>query len=359
MYTGIKDRPTDRPYPESASAAAYDSETFPYAGYHTVFLDNQIALNAGEYFTVVIEVTNQSYQYPIAVEHKIESYSDWAVVHDYESWISLNGTDWKDGVDTIVTKDDRKLNTPMNACIKAFTVYNDNLSNRNTVSNDETFIIGKPLNEKPYIDIDVSDENKMRSLPVWKATLTIYASTDVDIKHEAGTEVTFYLENTTEDEEYLLSYADDSVTNHPLGLGDFQDEIGYDPLFEPGFEPDEFWQTYGNAEYPVYGPFTTTMEENQKIYIAVDALEYVSGNKGLIPAGYYNLVYSIANSGTNGSVKMILMEADRSEQGEDDPKPEPATTKTPSSSGGGCNVLTAAFATALLAFVPAVRKKKS
>ena len=198
----------------------------------------------------------------------------------------------------------------------------------------------------------------MRSLPVWKATLTIYASTDVDVKSDAGTEVTFYLENTTEDEEFLLSYADDSTTNHPLGLGKFSDELEYDPLFEPGFEPDEFWQTYGNVEHPVYGPFTTTMEENQKIYIAVDDLEYVSGTKGLIPAGYYNLVYSIANSGTNGSVNLILMEADTSEQGEDDPEPEPAAKKTPGTSGGGCNVLTAAFAMALIAFVPAIRKKR-
>ena len=307
VYYGIKDRPTDRPYP--ASAANYGEQIiFPYAGYHTVKLPAPISLTAGEYFTVVLEVTNQNYQYPIAVEHKIENYSDAAVVHDYESWISVNGIDWTDGVDTVISKDNKQLHTPVNACIKAFTVYRDNNQNRKIVSDDEKFIMELPLKLKPEIDINVDNNNKVRSLPVWKAALEIYASIDTEVKTNSGTNVTFWLENITEDEEYVLSYADSSVSNHQLGMGELDDELKYDPLFEPGFEPNEYWQTYGNVEHPVYGPFITKMGENQKIYLDVDELEYESGDVGAIPAGYYNLVYSIANSGTYGSVRLILME---------------------------------------------------
>ena len=214
----------------------------------------------------------------------------------------------------------------MNACIKAFTVYHDNNRNRTILSDDEKSIMSSPLKVRPDIDIDVSDENKARSLPVWKATLEIYASTDNEVKTAQGTNVTFWLENTTEDEEYVLSYADESVSNHQLGMRELDDELEYDPLFEPGFEPNEYWQTYGNVEHPVYGPFTIKMSADQKIYLNVDELEYVSGDKGLIPAGYYDLVYSIANSGTHGSLHLILMDSDVPEEDEEEPTPAPAPT---------------------------------
>lgn len=396
VYGGIKDRPTDSPYPESAVLIDSNTQTFPYAGYHTVKITPNVPLTAGEYFTVVLEITNPSYAYPIAVEHKVEGYSDTAVVHDYESWISRNGTDWTDGVETVISKDNKQLHTPVDACIKAFTVYHDNIRNRTILSDDEKSILELPLKVKPEIDIDVSDENKVRSLPVWKATLEIYASTDTEVKTAQGTNVTFWLENTTEDEEYVLSYADESVSNHQLGMRSLDDELEYDPLFEPGFEPNEYWQTYGNVEHPVYGPFTIKMSADQKIYLDVDELEYVSGDQGLIPAGYYDLVYSIADTNTYGSVHLILMETkipDEEEDdeqdtksddvrptptpapvpGSDDVKPTPTPAPTPSqdiepeptpivrpgsSSGGGCDSGMSIYAMALLAFVPAIRKKK-
>ena len=393
VYGGIQDRPTDKPYPESASLIASNTQTFPYAGYHTVKLPSLAPLTAGEYFTVILEITNPTYKYPLAVEHKIEGYSDQAVVHDYESWISLNGTDWSDGVNSTVPKDKKLLHTPMNACIKAFTVYQDNIRNRTILSDDEKSIMELPLKVRPDIDVDVSDENKARSLPVWKAELEIYASTDTEVKTAQGTNVTFWLENTTEDEEYVLSYADDSVSNHQLGMRELDDELEYDPLFEPGFEPNEYWQTYGNVEHPVYGPFTITMSKDQKIYLDVDELEYVSGDDGQIPAGYYDLVYSIADTKTHGSLHLILMETkiqdedDGQDTKSDDvtPTPSPSPTPTPSqditptptptptpsqdiepeptvrpgsSSGGGCDVSAGTFAMALLAFVPSIIRMK-
>ncbi|MBQ7665928.1 MAG: hypothetical protein IJS42_04340, partial [Synergistaceae bacterium] len=307
---------------------------------------------------------------------------------------------------------------------KAFTVYQDNIRNRTILSDDEKSIMELPLKLKPEIDIDVSDENKARSLPVWKATLEIYASTDTEVKTDPGTEVTFWLENTTEDEEYVLSYADESLSNHQLGMRSLDDELEYDPLFEPGFEPNEYWQTYGNVEHPVYGPFTIKMRADQKIYLDVDELKYVSGDMGLIPAGYYDLVYSIADTNTYGSVHLILMETKIPDEDEEEepasedvrpaptpapsqdirptpsrditpspaPRPNPSQDVTPSpmpnpsqdivpsptpdqsddvtpepddtpvqplrSSSGGCDSGISIYAMALIAFVPAVRKKK-
>ena len=44
------------------------SGTIPNAGYHTVPLNSGVQLNAGQTFSVVMELTNPTYQYPIAVE---------------------------------------------------------------------------------------------------------------------------------------------------------------------------------------------------------------------------------------------------------------------------------------------------
>ncbi len=78
-----------------------------YAGYHTVNLPEQVAMNEGEYFSVVLKLSGGN----MPSEKKHKNYSENAVVHKGESYFSQDGKSWTDGV---------KIGS--NACIKAFTI---------------------------------------------------------------------------------------------------------------------------------------------------------------------------------------------------------------------------------------------
>ena len=86
---------------------------FPIAGYHTVKLDTPVLLKSGTRFSVVLRMEETSgNSEPLAVECKINKYSDKAVCNRGESYFSNDGVNWKDGAEYY---------KPMNACIKAFT----------------------------------------------------------------------------------------------------------------------------------------------------------------------------------------------------------------------------------------------
>ncbi|MBQ4431240.1 MAG: hypothetical protein II877_07025, partial [Synergistaceae bacterium] len=117
FYNLGTNKPTLAPY-TAAAVRKSGTETFPYSGYHTIKLaDKNISLTQGTYFAVVLKVTNPNAKHPLVVERKIEKTSDFAAVHDYESWFSEDGLNWWDGINTL----NGKKNIPMNACIKAFT----------------------------------------------------------------------------------------------------------------------------------------------------------------------------------------------------------------------------------------------
>ena len=94
------------------------SGKMPYAGYHTVKLNNPVVLEAGEYYSIIVKVGKASdYPYYSAVEGGIQT----ASVGIGESYFAKAETiptsaDWIDGV-TI-------KNNPRNASIKAMTVPN-------------------------------------------------------------------------------------------------------------------------------------------------------------------------------------------------------------------------------------------
>ncbi len=90
------------------------SGTIPNAGYHTVPLNSGVKLNAGQTFSVVMELTNPTYQYPIPVEMPISGYSSQAKANASESFVSSDGNTWTD-----ITTEPGYSNT--NVCIKAFT----------------------------------------------------------------------------------------------------------------------------------------------------------------------------------------------------------------------------------------------
>jgi hypothetical protein len=90
------------------------SGTIPNAGYHTVPLNSGVQLNAGQTFSVVMELTNPTYKYPIAVEMPVSGYSSQATANELESFVSSDGNTWTD-----LTTEPGYSNT--NVCIKAFT----------------------------------------------------------------------------------------------------------------------------------------------------------------------------------------------------------------------------------------------
>lgn len=106
-----------------ASRTLVQSGTIPLAGYHTISLNSPVSLTTGQKFSVIVELTNPSYYYPMATEEPITSYSSKATANAGESFLSSDGNTWSDMI---------TLNPNTNLCIKAFTgspvsSNNDNL----------------------------------------------------------------------------------------------------------------------------------------------------------------------------------------------------------------------------------------
>ena len=103
--------------PESSSINRADlvlssSGTSPTAGYHTIPLNSDVQLKAGQKFAVVLKLTTPEHNYPIAVEIPYSGWSSKAKANSGESFISRDGNSWTD-ITTYFQ------NT--NVCIKAFT----------------------------------------------------------------------------------------------------------------------------------------------------------------------------------------------------------------------------------------------
>ena len=109
IYTNTGAKPISQ-----AAPALTQSGTIPNAGYHTVPLNSGVELEAGQNFSVVLELTNPTYQYPIAVEMPISGQSSQATANASESFVSSDGNTWTD-----ITTEPGYSNTDV--CIKAFT----------------------------------------------------------------------------------------------------------------------------------------------------------------------------------------------------------------------------------------------
>jgi PKD repeat protein len=109
IYNNIGSNPISQTGP-----ALTQSGTISSAGYHTVPLNSGVQLNAGQKFSVVLELTNPTYQYPIPVEMPISGHSSQATANASESFVSADGNTWTD-----ITTEPGYSNTDV--CIKAFT----------------------------------------------------------------------------------------------------------------------------------------------------------------------------------------------------------------------------------------------
>jgi C1A family cysteine protease len=71
--------------------------TYPDAGYHMLNVTPSVSVQAGNKFSVVVELTNPSYGYPVAVDMPCGGYSSGAVgVTSGQSFISADGSSWSD-----------------------------------------------------------------------------------------------------------------------------------------------------------------------------------------------------------------------------------------------------------------------
>ena len=370
VYYNIPEKPTEAPYSASDKFIS-GSLTEKYAGYHTVKIPEaqKVSLTKGTYFSVVVEITNPTTHYPMVVERKVAGRSDFAVVHDNESWFKYSANDiWEDGIETM-TKDEatgKMQYVPMNACIKACTSYTDA---SNPAKEDPNTILTKPVNDFPGLtDIAKAKDSSGKALNAgipdeplsvrWIFTPE-YMSDDKVTKYPEGTSVTYYLVNVTEDHEFVENEVTVTDTTYPTGLLPFDSNAELDPLFDEELMPDEYWLAYDGAEYPVYGPFvavTQLISESSDatgIYLDVDTLEYEKDStKGKIPKGYYNIAYGKKGEKPYGLLPIRLAatkEIDDSNNDGDGTTPtvpeQPGGNTTPtdptvvglSSSSSGCN----------------------
>jgi C1A family cysteine protease len=102
------------------------SRKLSLAGYHTVCLNSEVHLQAGQNFSVVLKLNTPGYDYPIAMEIPVSGWSSKAKAYTGESFVSFDGINWTD-ITTYYS------NT--NVCIKAFTVSENRVSAKNSTRN--------------------------------------------------------------------------------------------------------------------------------------------------------------------------------------------------------------------------------
>ena len=107
IYTNLSSSPITQTGP-----VLTQSGISPTAGYHTILLNSDVALKAGQKFSVVLKLITPNSNYPVALEYPYSGYSSKAKANASESFISSDGVSWTDL--TTYYK-----NT--NVCIKAFT----------------------------------------------------------------------------------------------------------------------------------------------------------------------------------------------------------------------------------------------
>lgn len=100
--------------PTCGELAAFKTGGLTYAGYYTIKLDNPVSLKRNETFSIVVKFSNSKYPFSVPIESPINKYSSRASAQPGESYVSLDGLQWKD------------LTTEVpgaNVCIKAYAQF--------------------------------------------------------------------------------------------------------------------------------------------------------------------------------------------------------------------------------------------
>ena len=72
------------------------SGTIDEIGYHTIKLNQNIPLNTGDTFKIIVKLTTPGFYYPIAIETQIKDFSSNAHAQTGQSYISKDGEKWYD-----------------------------------------------------------------------------------------------------------------------------------------------------------------------------------------------------------------------------------------------------------------------
>lgn len=118
IYTGLGSSMPSNPAPSNKTPVLTQSGTIPFAGYHTIKLDDSIALTQGEYFSVIVKYGSGT----APVEMASGNYSKNATIEP-GSFFSSNGTSWTAGT-----------SIQANACVKAFTTGTASAGRAPTIS---------------------------------------------------------------------------------------------------------------------------------------------------------------------------------------------------------------------------------
>ncbi len=149
--------------PTSGEPAAFKTGTSTYAGYYTVRLDTPVPLERGEAFSVVVKFINSRYRFSVSIEAPIVNHSSAAAANRGESYVSFDGSEWKDLMDEV---------PGANVCIKAYSEYRaPNVS----VQAERRSISGWIINrEYANITIQVNDfqEESVSRLILYRSTGT-------------------------------------------------------------------------------------------------------------------------------------------------------------------------------------------
>lgn len=269
------------------------AEEIDYAGWHTFILsgDERKSLTKDNYFGVVIKFTNKSSPYPIAIERRANGYSDYAIAHDRESYFYVASGDsglWRNGASMFTMSGDVKILKPANACIKVFT-YCDGTIDRTkkpsvgqtidnvvivtevkvTTSDDAFKSVNKSLTSDDY-----KGRRFSRSL-VWNDGRVLSSDIPVGIIF------------TDVEELYEITIASSSV----YGTG--PRTVKTEALYEPGYEPNMYFEDEDEFIYPVYGPAWVKTGKEGRAHIEVDNLLFTEDMKTKlkIPAGHYEILY--------------------------------------------------------------------
>lgn len=110
IYRGVTSGPTTGTLGTTKTGSIAD------AGYHTITLDDAVAVTSGQRFSVVAKLTTPGYTMPIPLETPITNYSSGAAANAGEGYVSYNGSSWEDITESY---------TNASVCLKAFATAAD------------------------------------------------------------------------------------------------------------------------------------------------------------------------------------------------------------------------------------------
>jgi C1A family cysteine protease len=84
-----------------------------FSGYYTIDFNENIVMEKGQTFAVVVKITTPGESYPVAIEYKADEYTANVIIEDGEGYISYNGDYWQ--------STEKTQNS--NVILKAFTDY--------------------------------------------------------------------------------------------------------------------------------------------------------------------------------------------------------------------------------------------